>query len=358
MTVTAGSICSGIGGLDMAVEAVFGATTIWQAEVDPHAVKVLRTRWPAARQLGDITAVDWSTVEPVDVLAGGTPCQDLSIVGGRAGMRAGTRSGLWDAMATAIEVLRPSLVIWENVNGALSACAHSDMEPCPGCMGDTGHEPVLRAAGRVLGDLASLGFDAEWGCVRASDIGACHSRDRVWVVAWPADTEVIGPVRPWGAGEADEPQVSIHVADLLPTPTSSPNWNTPERHLASKPGRERVTSLQVMVEHDLIATGGRLPPTPTEADTDTLTDAVTIQEWGPYEAAIARHTLLLNREPPSPTNDRGQLSARFVEWMMCHPDGWVTDLCTRTQSLRVLGNSVVPPQAAAAITWLLGRAAS
>lgn len=162
--------------------------------------------------------------------------------------------------------------------------------------------------------------------------------------------------------------------DLLPTPTSAHNGNTPERHLAKKPGRERVTSLQVMVEHDLIATGGRLLPTPTSVDSKdtrgrrldgtpysatsgvTLTDAVTSQDWGPYEQAIARHALLMDREPPPPTNARGQLSARFVEWMMCHPSGWVTDLCTRSQSLRSLGNGVVPPQAATAITWLLGRA--
>src|SRR5690606_40902665 len=94
MTVTAGSICSGVGGLDLAVEAVFGARTAWQAEFDPNASQVLALRWPDATNHGDITAVDWSAVEPVDVLSGGTPCTDLSTAGRRAGMRDGTRSGL------------------------------------------------------------------------------------------------------------------------------------------------------------------------------------------------------------------------------------------------------------------------
>ena len=89
-----GSLFSGAGGLDMAVEAVFGGTTVWHSEIDKAASKVLAHRWPGVPNLGSITEIDWATVEPVDVLCGGFPCTDVSAAGKRAGMH-GTRSGLW-----------------------------------------------------------------------------------------------------------------------------------------------------------------------------------------------------------------------------------------------------------------------
>lgn len=181
-----GELCAGYGGLSLAVEYVMGAETAWLAEIDPAARRVLAARWPDVPLYGDITAIDWSAVPRVDVLVGGTPCQDLSIAGRRAGMAEGTRSGLWAAMRNAIATLKPSYVIWENVNGCRSASAVSALESDPGCVGagDLAGQPVLRALGRVLGDLASLGFDAEWRSVRAADVGACHQRDRVFVLAW------------------------------------------------------------------------------------------------------------------------------------------------------------------------------
>ena len=116
-------------------------------------------------------------------------CQDVSTAGKRAGMRAGTRSGLWASMCDAIDILRPRLVIWENVRGVLSSKADSNLEPCPGCVGGSGGEPALRALGRVLGDLADLRYDARWYGVRAADVGAPHGRFREFVYAYPADPE-------------------------------------------------------------------------------------------------------------------------------------------------------------------------
>jgi hypothetical protein len=112
-------------------------------------------------------------------------CQDVSSAGRRAGLQPGNRSGIWSHCAYAIGVLRPQLVIIENVKGLLSARAHSDVEPCPWCMGNT-TDKCLRALGAVLGDLASLGYDAEWETLPASDAGCCHGRERVFIVAWPA----------------------------------------------------------------------------------------------------------------------------------------------------------------------------
>ena len=184
-----GSLVSGAGGLDMAVEAVFGATTAWHCEVDPAASKVLAHRWPGVPNYGDITKVDWNTVEPVDVLCGGFPCQDVSIAGARAGITTGTRSGLWEEMAGAIAVLGPRIVVIENVRGLLSAEAYRDVEPDSTAVGDRPGRPVLRAAGAVLGDLADLGFDAEWGRLGASHVGAPHRRHRIFIVAWPANPD-------------------------------------------------------------------------------------------------------------------------------------------------------------------------
>ncbi|MBK1785994.1 DNA cytosine methyltransferase [Prauserella cavernicola] len=115
---------------------------------------------PATPNLADITTVDWSTVEPVDVLTGGFPCQDVSTAGRRAGLAPGTRSGLWSHMAHAISVLRPRLVIAENVRGLLSAPAHSDMEPCPWCLGDSGDVAALRAFGCRYADRRVMSPDA------------------------------------------------------------------------------------------------------------------------------------------------------------------------------------------------------
>lgn len=188
-----GSLFSGYGGLDLAVEEFFGASTAWHCEFDKAPSKVLEYHWPGVPNIGDITAVDWATVEPVDIITGGSPCQDLSAAGARAGMTEGTRSNLWVQMREAIAILKPRFVVWENVRGAYSAKATSSMESCEGCVGESGDAgTVLRALGRVLGDLFSLGYDAEWQAVRASDVGAPHGRYRVFVLAYAAGD---GPLR-------------------------------------------------------------------------------------------------------------------------------------------------------------------
>jgi DNA (cytosine-5)-methyltransferase 1 len=181
-----GSLFSGYGGLDLAVMNVLDAEVVWHCEWDDAPSKILEQHFPDVPNYRDVSKVDWAAVEPVDVLTGGFPCQDLSLAGKRAGLRDGTRSGLWSEFANAIEVLQPRLVVIENVRGLLSATAHSDVEHCAWCMGEAGDgEPVLRALGAVLGDLADLGYDAKWTGVRAADAGAPHNRFRVFIVAFP-----------------------------------------------------------------------------------------------------------------------------------------------------------------------------
>lgn len=181
-----GALFAGYGGLELAAQDVWpGAHLSWVSEFDAGPSRILAHHWPDVPNHGDVTRIDWSAVEPVDIITGGSPCQDLSHAGKRLGMKAGTRSGLWASMCDAIETIRPSLVIWENVRGALSAPATAGrVESCGLCV-DRNGGPSLRALGRVLGDLAELGYDAAWTGLRAADVGAPHGRWRVFVLAWP-----------------------------------------------------------------------------------------------------------------------------------------------------------------------------
>lgn len=182
-----GSLFSGVGGLDMAVEHVFGGTVAWHSEMDKDACAVLAHRFPGVPNLGDITQVDWNEVEPVDVICGGFPCQDLSAAGKRAGIREGTRSGLWSHFAHAINTLRPSYVVIENVRGILSAKAHRQVEQPDAGVGEGGggEQPVLRALGAVCGDLSDIGYSSRWTTLAASAVGAPHRRERVFILATP-----------------------------------------------------------------------------------------------------------------------------------------------------------------------------
>lgn len=235
-----GELFAGVGGLGMAVDAVFGTTPAWFAEVDDAPSKVLAYRHPDVPNLGDVTKVDWPTTPRVQVLAGGFPCQDVSLAGRRKGMRDGTRSGLWSEYARAIDIIRPDWIVIENVRGLLSADAAGDVEPCPLCVGDNpGH--VLRALGAVLGDLADLGFDAEWTGIRASDVGAPHGRFRVFILAWPAERTVPDAERGGRERRAAEQRGAsvdipgddsraVHSAlTLLPTPIVSDGTGGPKQ---------------------------------------------------------------------------------------------------------------------------------
>ena len=232
-----GELCAGYAGISMAVEQVLGGELAWVADNDPGASAILAHRFPAVKNLGDITTVDWAAVEPVDILTAGFPCTDVSAAGARAGLMKGTRSGVWLEVAKAIGVLRPRLVVIENVRGLLTArgdeptpehlaaeaardtpvmlqllqwleCAENiaitkgDMRRVKECRARTNrvmglrkravarcqwHERrLVRAIGTVLGNLADLGFDAEGCVVSAADAGAPHRRERVFIIAWPA----------------------------------------------------------------------------------------------------------------------------------------------------------------------------
>ena len=180
-----GSLFSGYGGLDLAVMKVTGADVAWHCEWDDAPSKILEKHFPGVPNYRDVTKVDFTQVEPVDILTGGFPCQDLSLAGKRAGLKEGTRSGLWSEFARAIQEIKPKLVVIENVRGLLSAKADNGMEYTEEDLAVINGRPVIRAMGAVLGDLADIGYDARWTGVRASDAGAPHQRFRIFIVAYP-----------------------------------------------------------------------------------------------------------------------------------------------------------------------------
>jgi DNA (cytosine-5)-methyltransferase 1 len=156
--LTVGSLFSGVGGMDLGLERA-GMRCVWQSEIDPYASRVLAKHWPGVPNLGDITRIDWSHIERPDLIAGGFPCQDISFAGKGAGL-AGERSGLWYEFARAVRDLRPRYVLVENVAALL-----------------------VRGLDAVLGTLASLRLNAEWGVLSAAALGAAQARDRVFIVA-------------------------------------------------------------------------------------------------------------------------------------------------------------------------------
>lgn len=158
--LTVGSLFSGIGGIELGLEAAGGFRTIWNCEIEPYPSAVLAERWPEIPNLGDITKVDWSGVEKPDVLCGGFPCQDISQAGKRAGI-GGKKSGLWKEYLRAIRELRPRYAVIENV-AAL----------------------VGRGLDVVLTDLAALGYDAEWEIISAADVEAHQNRSRLFLIAY------------------------------------------------------------------------------------------------------------------------------------------------------------------------------
>ena len=157
MTLTVGSLFSGIGGLDLGLERA-GMRVIWKSEIDPYACRVLAKHWPDTPNLGDITAIDWSTVERPDVICGGYPCPAFS----QAARGRNVAPNLWPHMRAAVVALRPRYVLLENV------AAH-----------------LHRGFDAVLSDLADIGFDAEWSVVSACSVGAPHPRRRLFAVAYP-----------------------------------------------------------------------------------------------------------------------------------------------------------------------------
>ena len=161
MTLTVGSLFSGIGGLDLGLERA-GMDVIWQSEIDPYACRVLNKHWPKMVNHGNIKEIDWARVERPDVICGGYPCQPFSTAGQRKGED--DPRHLWPWVRDCISVLRPRYAILENVRGHLS-------------LGGT----------TVIREITNLGYCVEWRVISAASVGANHRRERVILLAYPND---------------------------------------------------------------------------------------------------------------------------------------------------------------------------
>tara|TARA_R110002110_G_scaffold332075_2_gene543106 strand:- start:2151 stop:3122 length:972 start_codon:yes stop_codon:yes gene_type:complete len=158
-----GSLFSGIGGFELGLErAIPNSKTIWQVEQNKFCKKVLQKHWPEARVFDDVKNINAQNVEPIDLLCGGFPCQDISVAGKGKGIYDGKKSSLWWEMLRIIGDLRPRIVVMENVSAI-----------------------TFRGLDDVLGSLSQIGYDAEWEIISARQVGACHLRERWFCVAYP-----------------------------------------------------------------------------------------------------------------------------------------------------------------------------
>lgn len=176
--LTVGSLFAGIGGFELGFEATGRFETRWQVECDPYATEVLEKHWPDVQRHDDVCTWPNETTEPVDVLIGGFPCQDISYAGKGAGLD-GQRSGLFYELMRIVRVVGPKYVVLENVAALFT-----------------------RGMDQVLGTLASHGYDAEWEVVSAASVGAPHKRERVFIIGYLADSASVRQSGPWMYGRS------------------------------------------------------------------------------------------------------------------------------------------------------------
>lgn len=386
MTVTVGALCAGYGGLEIALSMITETDLRWVSETDKSASRVLEDRF-GVPNLGDLTLIE--DPEACDVITAGFPCQPVSV----AGRREGHEDERWlihDVVRIAEEA-EAKVLILENVSGIYSA--------------NQGN-----AFWQVVTRLAEGGWIAEWGRFRAAQVGAPHKRERwfcvaarnadslAWAKTWqlrsqqpqrndwygtgsnsghsePApDSDDPGRLQHGGPGAVEEELIATkHGSNIASDSISEPT----ERRGDS---RDMVGSQETPCDEGGrpdsggVAFGDR-SAVASDSDNfgcegvstgDSQNDGVdlegrhdldgrSVDSWGKYSVAVERWERVLGRRPPSALKEK-KLNPALVEWMMGLPEGWVTSsIERRTQALRILGNGVVPQQAAAAIPLLFER---
>jgi DNA (cytosine-5)-methyltransferase 1 len=298
-----GSLCTGYGGLDMAVEAYFNAKTVWCAEYDKYASQLISQRFDYPNY-GDIKSINWAELEPIDILTAGYPCQPFSVAGNRQGSNDARH--LWPYIKEAISIFRPRYVVLENVRGHLSL----------------GFKEVLK-------DLAEIGYDARWQIVRASDVGAPHQRARLFIIAYPNSLN-------WGVPPSNE--------------SIANSSNNRCKSSVSSRFKQELTRVE---SNGLTSNANRDACEKSRRDTSLLLGKSS-QEQDKTDRNEYRFSREMDRQEVPATLDQGKLNPVFVEYMMGLPKGWVTESgLSRTQQLKMLGNGVVPQQAYYALQQLM-----
>lgn len=272
----------------MAAQAVLGGELAYVSDLDAGACKILDHRFPGVPNLGDLKVIDWASLGPIDVLTAGYPCQPFSHAGGRKGTE--DERHLWPYIREAIRVLRPRYTLLENV---------------------AGHRSL--GFDRVLGDLAEDGMHVRWTSVRASDVGGCHQRERVFILvtpdvesdAWgldlgdsrtPADAEGDG----WNEGWTESARLigrpDAAIGGLLPTPRTSDTNGAGEHGTGGLDLRTAVDQLPTPTardhkghnqRRDTTSLTGALLPTPAVND---MGEGKTVEAWDEWTAKMrAKH---------------------------------------------------------------------
>lgn len=326
------SLFSGIGGLDLGIKEAFpDARTIAYVEANAYCRGILLARMrdgdldvaPIAHDVRSFDGRPWAGV--VDGILGGFPCQNLSVAGDRSGL-AGEQSGLWWAFARIIGEIRPQIVAIENVPGIFNRALGD--QAGSGDLDHAADEPDPDAPiGAVLRSLAEMGYDAEWGCLPASAVGASHPRLRWFLLAHP--------------DRARQPQPGRSL-----TAKRRRSGDLGQEPLAHLDGLGCQRAEQSFMVHE---GGGRrheqtggcrapFPPGKPDNDADRAAWLEYIVEW-PHLGAL---------------DADGVLNVEFLEPFMGYPCGW-TEPGSKTQRIGALGRTVVPDQAALAFRILWNR---
>ncbi len=179
-----GSLFSGIGGLELGLEGAGAGKIVWQVEKERFCLDVLTKHWPSVVRYDDVRTVGEANLERVSVICGGSPCQSVSLAGGREGFANESKSGLWREYRRIVAEIRPDIVFVENVTGLSSSSRGWDF-------------------GEILSGLATLGYDAVWDRFKASDVGAPHKRERVFILAYLKGSDTIREYRRRAVADAD-----------------------------------------------------------------------------------------------------------------------------------------------------------
>lgn len=405
-----GSLFTGYGGLDEAVEKLTGGTTVFVSDIDPGPVAYLRTRHPDVPNIGDMTMVDWADHAGVDVLCGGYPCQPFSSAGRQLGRD--DHRHLWPNVLEALKTLRPARAFFENVRGHLNL----------------GFDQVLQ-------DLTANGYNVRWSIVAASSVGAAHRRERLYIYAYnDPDAELVdlaGLPRTTRGGAKVPPAGETYRGRVVPCPRAdagatfaNPLFPTPNATMADRgpaklvggvrpSGQRRQVDINTVVGRDLPGANPLLP-TPQGADSyvgrprttgrpveksTSLSTIVTVlpgaevllptplardakgpslpsrqgglalpdlapdlagagawapdnaEAWGKYAPAVARWSAITRPAPPPvEPNTKGnpRLTATFAEWLMGLEEGRLTgaDIGLSRSQALKLAGNGVVPQAA------------
>lgn len=272
----------------MAVEAYFGAETVWTSDIDKYASIVIQERINKPN-LGDLKTVDWNSVEPIDILTAGYPCQPFS----HAGQRKGTEDErhIFPYIMQAISLLRPRIIVLENVRGHLSL----------------GFKQVLQR-------LTQAGYDAKWRVVRASDAGAPHQRARLFIVAYPTN----GRCTCWDAFGSQSAQSEFADNGRTPDAHSCPREES-RRDIALFPRASGTEQNKANRDEHRFS---------LEMDRQTVPNTL---DQGRLNPKFVEYMMGLK-----------------PGWVTDLP-------ISRTNQLKILGNGVVPQQAYLALQLLLGE---